>query len=278
MSKNRQGFAFYTSIFWIFLLFVTMFCYLLAKQTGEFKLGFRMTWFEVGLLKNYSIEKYIDVLDKFKFNGVILEIWPWSQKSLDLRDAVNAYAAGKQFLKMVIVGGNGYLDMGVVNMFKDYDYVMVIDDAGDLDREDLILLKNMGLKTAMLHGYYPSQMRGLFNEGLVDYSMFMNYPIYEGDSEADSLQKLKQYRREVIEVKSWITKGMTYIPTVQFFGKAHMNWRFPTVKELEYIIDSCKLASVDGLKFMMPWTGQSDRGEYFEGWLDHPETWPIILK
>jgi len=163
-------------------------------------------------------------------------------------------------------------------MFKDYDYVMVIDDAGDLDREDLILLKNMGLKTAMLHGYYPSQMRGLFNEGLVDYSMFMNYPIYEGDSEADSLQKLKQYRREVIEVKSWITKGMTYIPTVQFFGKAHMNWRFPTVKELEYIIDSCKLASVDGLKFMMPWTGQSDRGEYFEGWLDHPETWPIILK
>jgi len=103
-----------------------------------------LTWFECGLLYKYSIDNFIDVLDQFNFNGVMIQPFMLEANSTtvdstaqtricegfhSLCNRVDAYAeANEGFRKFLFVSGKSHLDKMLAESFVNRSYVMCIDD------------------------------------------------------------------------------------------------------------------------------------------------------
>lgn len=243
------------------------------KQAGEFKMDMKLCWFEVGLLKNYSIGQFMAVLNQFNFSAVMVMPWPWGQPSVDL---IQACLDRENLTTFLIVGHVDFLDQSLVDRYKDEDIIFTIDDGTTSSQTNLQSLKDQGLKTALNHGHIP-ELKDIFDLGLVDYSLFTCYPVLKEAADAANWSNMQKHRNWTKEMKSYCTEEMKYVPWLQCYGLGAAICRFPTAAELRYMIQSVTEAKADGVAFFEPFTGESDRGETFDGFLDHPEVWENIL-
>lgn len=230
--------------------------------------GMKIVWFESGLLYKYSVQDYIDVLDDLKFDAVGIMPFPIDNQSYQLIEAVNSYCQSKNMVKFLLVGGaptggSGGVDWDLVNKYKNQGWVMGIDDSGIESKDNLQRLKDLGVKTMLVHGADPS-IKTLYRDKLVDYSCYCFYPFYPNKTPYDS------YKRDLNNLARWSKEyNVSFIPALQFFGKAVGDWRFPTLPEIKRMVNDTLKAEADGIIFFTPFSGQSHRGELFEGFLDH---------
>jgi hypothetical protein len=243
----------------------------LVGVRNNLSLPLRIMWLESGLVYKYSIQQYLNCLTQFSPNGVGIEPFPISQDAMDLLDAVDKYCEQHNIAKFLIVGAGPFVDWSFVDRMKDRNYVMCIDDSNVESMNNLQQLKNMGLKTLLVHWDDPGVISMLEN-GLVDYSCICYYPYYPGKSLYDQLKQM------LITVSGWCKQyNVKFVPAVQCFGKAAQNWRFPTRMELRRLISDTLDVQAYGAIFFTPFTGTSRRGETFDGFRDHPTSWDLLI-
>jgi hypothetical protein len=247
----------------------------------------KIAWFEAGLLNRYSIDQFIQVLKDFNFDAVHINPFKLDANGLQteivdgayqLCDAVDLYAEQHPgFLKFLVVGGGEtYLNYGLVEDFKARNYVMTVSDSGQnyqATKQLLQYLKNLGVQTCLSHGYWEGAKQ-LIADGLVDYSMSWFYPYFSNTDNFDTLA----YQFSVM--KGWSEGKAKFLPSMQVFGLynpvTNVTWRFPTTdevqRELNFLID----LNPYGIEWFEPFSGQSQRGETFDGFLAHPDVWDIV--
>lgn len=231
----------------------------------------KLVWFEGGLLHLHSPEEYLQVIDDFKFDGVMINPFGLVPESIELAKTIDGIYYGPTFLKVMTAGSADWIDFSVVDQVKDAGWVIAVDDGSPAIEPGLMHLKDMGLRTMLVHGW-NDYVKDLFSKGLVDYSMTCFYPYYVSESQYET-----QKSRVIKDVSAWCKQyGVKFVPSIQAFGKAVADWRFPSYDELKILVADVLSVKADGFMFFEPFSGQSMRGELFEGFLSHPEVWSII--
>lgn len=251
------------------------------------KTTLNLTWFECGLLYKYGIDNFMGVLDDFNFEGVVIQPFMLQANSTTLNataqtgicegfhslcNRVDAYAEKrKDFVKFLFIGGSSYFDQTLVEQYVSRGYVMCIDD-GTTNlrtlRGVLTYLRNQGAETLLVHGSHQSY-RTVIEEGLVDYSSPCFYPFQPNCN-------WTRYVNEFELMCSWRGDKCKFLPGIQVFGGTPVQWVFPNVTQLEEMTDFLYNLNPFGLVWFLPHSGQSMRGELFDGFLDHPEVWDYI--
>jgi len=272
------------SVLLIFLLFVGMplayaspiaFMHI-YHYSQQATVTLNLTWFECGLLYKYGIDNFIAVLEQFHFNGVMIQPFMLDAEGQQtviyenlsvLCNQVDLYADNHfGFKKFLFVGGCSYIDKTLVNAFADRDYVLCVDDGTtDLNtlRTVLQYLKNQNVETLLVHGFHPSY-KTVIEEGLVDYSSPCFYPSWpNGD--------WIQYTFEFTYMRSWSKGKCKFVPGIQVFGGTPVRWLFPNSTQVDEMAEFLQELDSDGVMWFLPHSGESLRGEWFEGFLEHPE-------
>lgn len=247
----------------------------------------KQAWFECGLLHNYSIQQYVQVLSNFNFDSVLIDPLKLDaygvQRDIcdgayELCDAVDLYAEEhSNFTKFLIVGGGStYLNYTLVEHFKDSGYVMVMDDSGEnltSAREIFQYLKSLGVETGLVHPYWDGAKQ-LINEDLIDYSMPCFYPFFI------NVNNFSKLVGEFNVMRIWCNGKCKFLPAIQVFAGGdpvrRVLWRFPSSAEVQTILNYLIDLNPHGIMWFLPHSGVSERGETFEGFLDHAEVWDII--
>lgn len=229
-------------------------------------------WIECGLLHTtptYTASYCMAVLDHFpSFDSVIVDPFPLDNRVYEVASALDNYTS-RTISKFLVVGVGGSVNFTLVDEFKSRGYIMLIDDSGTEARANLETLKSKGCKTALV--VFDTSVSSLFVSGLVDYACFAFYPYFETSTNYDS-------QKQVMDNIAQLCRQyyVSFIVAAQFFGKAANNWRFPSLSELQQLLTDAKSVA-NGICFFEPLSGQSDRGEYFDGFLHHMEVWSLIL-
>lgn len=243
----------------------------------------KYTWFECGLLYEYGIDKFMSILDQFRFDGVLVQPFmldAGGEQTLicddfaTLCDSLDAYEESHRgFQKFLFVGSHGHLDKTLVALYARRGYVMCIDDGVTnftLLWNHLMFIKSYGVETGLVHWQMSDVYRTLFQEeGLVDYSLTCFYPHHPN---GDYDQCIADFR----EMRRWCGDAVKFVPAIQVFGGTPVRWRFPNpnqIEEMKVFLGDLNPAAV---VWFQPWSGESLRGETFEGFLDHPEIWDFI--
>jgi len=227
----------------------------------------KVVWFETGLLHSYSVQSYLSVITQFNFNAVGVEPFPITPESLAFCDVISAYASSNGLTKFLIVGTSLGVDWDLVAKYKNTDYIMSIDDSGVASTANLEKLKALGCQT-MLVCWYDEALRPMFARGLVNYACFCYYPYYPSRTDTEQFDNMVRLGKLCIET------NVNYLPAIQCFGMAGQTWRFPTPGEIGVLCENSSIyGHATGLIYFTPFTGQSTRGEYFEGWMDHYDVW-----
>ena len=272
------------SVLLIFLLFVGMplsyvspiACMHIYHCSQQATATSNLTWFECGLLYKYGIDNFIAVLEQFHFNGVMIQPFMLDAEGQQtvicenlsaLCNQVDLYADNHSgFKKFLFVGGCSYIDKTLVNAFADRDYVLGVDDGTtDLNtlRTVLQYLKDENVETLLVHGCHPSY-KTVIEEGLVDYSSPCFYPFWlNGD--------WTQYTFEFTYMRSWCKDKCKFVPGIQVFGGTPVRWIFPNNTQVGEMTEFLQELNSDGVMWFLPHSGESLRGELFEGFLEHPE-------
>lgn len=96
------------------------------------------------------------------------------------------------------------------------------------------------------------------------------YPIKEG-------RNYTRHVNDVMLIHGWCQGNCHFVPAIQGFGRAAMNWTFPSAEQVGEMYDFLWGLEPYAIKWFLPWSGRSLRGEFFEGFLEHPEVWKLIL-
>jgi hypothetical protein len=124
-------------------------------------------------------------------------------------------------------------------------------------------LKNQSVDTLLVHGFHPSY-KTVIEEGLVDYSTPCFYPFRpNGD--------WIQYTFEFTYMRSWCRDKCKFVPAIQVFGGTPVRWLFPNSTQVGEMAEFLQELNSDGVMWFLPHSGESLRGEWFEGFLEHPE-------
>jgi hypothetical protein len=256
----------------------------LTSEKGEGEL--KQAWFECGLLYKYSPSQFIDVLNNFRFDSVLIcpfQNTPYEDVKIgpevyDLCNAVDSYAQTHPgFSKFLVVGGaSTWLYNPLIQLFKNRNYVMVMDDSGrDFagTKRSLQYLRSFNVSTGLV--VYPEYqqflpVKDLISECFVDYLMPCFYPFFRDANRFD------MFKEHLATFKSWCVGKCKFLPVMQVFGGGI--WSFPTLNEVQASVNFLADLNPYGITFFLPHSGQSQRGETFEGFLDHPEIWDIIQK
>lgn len=234
-------------------------------------------WIESGLLYKYSMTDIKNMIRYFCFDSVVIMPFPYSGEVDTLIKELLKYrvSPSAKLTVFLVVGSLDYVDWSLVDRYKDYNIVMTIDDAVPSSLDNVKKLKSMGLKVAIVHGY-NEEIKDVLK--VADYSMVCIYPLYDDIAVTkDDPVKLEEYRKKIAIMKTWVPEDKYYLVWIQAFGRGANNWRFPTRHELEYMLHSVA-PMCDGVLFFEPFTGLSERGEYFDGFLTHPEVYDLIRR
>jgi hypothetical protein len=245
----------------------------------------KLCWLESGLLPLYSVAQFVQVLDHFKMNGVLVTPFAWkavATGAFDLLDAVDNYANGlaTPFVKMVVVGGapSGMpdsVDQTVIDHVTGKNWILCIDDGTVTFASILAGLKSKGYSTGSVCFVDINFKQQIIDKGYVDYVFTSDYPYYPDPTATKNAITLD--RQDMFTIAGWCKEdNVKFMPAPQFFGKASQTWRFPTTDELQNSIDDIFACGAYGTVIFEPFSGQSSRGETFEGFLDHPEVYPLV--
>ncbi len=247
----------------------------------------KQAWFEAGLLYRYSIDQFIQVLRDFSFDSVLvqpLQNTPYENVTIGdevyhLCDAIDSYAdSHADFSKFLIVGWASDHYAPLVEKFRNRGYVYVLDDGGtdfEKTKTTLQVLKTYDVETGLV--VYPpsssfSAVKDLIEEDFVDYLMPCFYPFFK------NVDLFNFYSGDIRIFKSWTEGKSRFLPAIQVFsgGTENVSWRFPSCNEVQACYNVVWDLDSFGVTWFLPFTGQSERGESFEGFLDHSEVWEII--
>lgn len=251
---------------------------------------FNFVWLECGLLHKYSITAFAAVVEWFNFDGVYIqpfllnetglqklasgEPFYWQVYATEVYEDIDVLCGEMDELGIQVflfVGAHNHMNSRLIELGVQHGYVLLIDDgiANEEElRNQLSYLKQLDVETGLVH-WHDTVYKTLIQEGLVDYSTPCFYPYWQ----RGNLTRLKQ---QFTEMSAWTQGYCRFLPAIQVFGGGVAEWDFPTLTQIEEM--KAFLYGLDpyGVKWFEPWTGQSLRGECFEGFLDHPEVWYLI--